>query len=543
MTPAVPVNERQPRTTRVNTVARPAPQQGLAASRTARHIGLLAWVLPLGILLLWCLGSHYRWMSEQILPSPLLVWQTLLELSREQLWTHLGVSLQRLSYGLLGGVAAGILLGALLGISSHAERLIYPTFSALAQIPTLAWIPLFMLLFGIGETLKLVVLIKAVIVPVSVHTLVGIRDAQPQLREAAAVLRLPGLLRLRRLLIPAALPSFMAGLRLALATGWSSLLAVELLASSEGIGYLMVWGRQLFMLDIVFVCILVIGLLGILLDRTLQWLDRRLIDWPHPPAAELRIRTTAHGWSRLHGWLLPLSLCVVWQLLLTLHWIDARVLAAPLDVLRCTWQGLVDGSLLHAMLQSLARAISGLLLGSSMGLLGGLLLGLWRPAERMLGPTLSALRQIAIFAWVPLLTAWFGLGELAKVVFVSLATFFPLLIATQRGVANLSPALDEAARALRLKPRQRLLQLILPGAAPAIFAGLRLALIFAWLSTIGAEYFMPSNGGIGSLMIGAQQLFRMDQVMAGMLLIGLTGALLNHFGLLLEARATRWRHV
>ena len=466
----------------------------------------------------------------------------MLELAQDELWLHLGFSLQRLAYGLLGGVAGGILLGTLLGISARAERLIYPSFCALAQIPTLAWIPLFMLLFGIGESLKLVVLIKAVIVPISLHTLVGVRDAQPTLREAAAVLRLPWTQRISRLLIPAALPSFMAGLRLALATGWSSLLAVELLASSEGIGYLMVWGRQLFMLDIVFVCILLIGLFGIFLDRGVQWLDQRLIYWPHPATAQLHLRGSARGWSRLEGWLLPLTLCAIWQLLLTLHWLDESILASPLDVLRSIYQGLADGSLLQAMGQSLVRALSGLLLGSSLGLLCGLLLGLWRPVERLCGATLSALRQIAIFAWVPLLTAWFGLGELAKVVFVSLATFFPLLVASQRGVANLSPQLDEAARTLRLNARQRLLRLILPGAAPAIFAGLKLALIFAWLSTIGAEYFMPSNGGIGSLMIGAQQLFRMDQVMAGMLLIGLTGALLNHLGLSLEARATRWRN-
>lgn len=142
---------------------------------------------------------------------------------------------------------------------------------------------------------------------------------------------------------------------------------------------------------------------------------------------------------------------------------------------------------------------------------------------------------------MPLLTAWFGLGEGAKQVFVGMAAFFPLLIATQRGIASLSPQLGEAARTLRLNLWQRLRLLVLPGAAPAIFAGLRLSLIYAWLGTIGAEYFMPSDGGIASLMIGAQQLFRMDQVMAAMLLIGLVGALLGTLGQRLESRATRWR--
>ncbi|MGL4318750.1 MAG: ABC transporter permease [Pseudomonas sp.] len=516
-------------------LAAPATRWSASAER------LLPWLLPLALLLLWQAASHYQWMSEQVLPAPALVWQTLLELGRGELWEHLAISLQRLAWGLLGGVASGVLLGSLLGASPRAERLIYPTFAALTQIPTLAWIPLFMLLFGIGETLKLVVLIKAVIVPVTIHTLVGVRDAQPRLREAAAVLRLPLHLRLWRLTVPAALPSFMAGLRLALATGWASLLAVELLASSEGIGYLMVWGRQLFMLDIVFVCILLIGLFGIVLDRGIQWLDSHLLHWPHPPTAEFRRAPAGRSGQRLQAWLLPLALLALWQLAGVFHWVDTAILATPLSVLQATWHGLADGSLGHGLLISLSRAIAGLLLGSSLGLLFGVLLGLWRPAERLLGPTFSALRQVAIFAWVPLLTAWFGLGEGAKLVFVGLATFFPLLIASQRGIAALSPQLDEAARALRLNRRQRLLRLVLPGIAPAIFAGLRLALIFAWLGTIGAEYFMPSDGGIASLMIGAQQLFRMDQVMAGMLLIGITGALLGSLGQLIEARATRWR--
>ncbi len=143
---------------------------------------------------------------------------------------------------------------------------------------------------------------------------------------------------------------------------------------------------------------------------------------------------------------------------------------------------------------------------------------------------------------MPLITAWFGLGEWAKAVFVALAAFFPLFIATQRSVATLSPQLTEAAQVLRLSLWQRLRKLVLPGAAPGIFAGLRLSLIYAWLGTLGAEYFMPSNGGIGSLMIGAQQLLQMDVIMAGMLLVGATGALINLLGQRLETRATRWRN-
>lgn len=513
------------------------PRQGWpAASR------VLPWLLPLGLFSLWWLASRNHWMSEQILPTPALVWSSARELATGELWGHLAISLQRLFWGLLAGIGAGALLGGALGFSRRLERLVFPTFGALAQIPTLAWIPLFMVFFGIGEVLKLVVLIKAVVVPVTLHTLVGVRDAQPKLREAAAVLRLPPALLLRRLILPAALPPFMAGVRLALATGWTSLLAVELLASSEGIGYLMVWARQLFMLDIVFVCILVIGLLGLLMDHGIGWLDRKLVSWPHPATAEFRRGPRYQGWQRLQPWLLPLALLAVWQWASTEQWVDANILPSPLAVLATTFDGLLDGSLLGGLGLSLKRTLGGLLLGASLGLGLGLLLGLSRLSERLLGPTLAAIRQIAIFAWVPLLTAWFGLGELAKWVFVALAAFFPLFIATQRSVAQLSPHLAEAAQALRLGLWQRLRRLVLPGAAPGIFAGLRVSLIYAWLGTIGAEYFMPSNGGIGSQMISAQQLLRMDLIMAGMLLVGITGALINALGQRLERYATRWRH-
>ncbi|WP_248732381.1 ABC transporter permease subunit [Pseudomonas sp. MWU13-2517] len=520
-----------------------APAKGAAPRWPNLGERLLPWLLPLTLFALWWLASRNHWMSEQILPPPSLVWSSAVELASGELWSHLAISLQRLFWGLLAGIGIGALLGALLGFSARAERLVFPTFSALSQVPTLAWIPLFMVFFGIGETLKLVVLVKAIVVPVTLHTLVGVRDAQPALREAARVLRLPSHLLIRRLILPAALPAFMAGVRLALAAGWTSLLAVELLASSEGIGYLMVWARQLFMLDIVFVCIVVIGVLGVAMDRGVGWLDRLWVHWPHPATAQIRRGPRYTGWQRLQPWLLPLLLLALWQVATQQAWVDPNILVSPWTVLHSAIAGVLDGSLSAALGKSLGRTLGGLLLGGGLGFAMGLWLGLSHRSERVLGPSLAALRQIAIFAWVPLITAWFGLGEWAKSVFIALAAFFPLFIATQRSVLNLSPQLREAAQVLRLNLFQRLHRLVLPGAATGIFAGLRLSLIYAWLGTIGAEYFMPSNGGIGSLMIGAQQLLRMDLIMSGMLLVGLTGATLNLIGQRIETRATRWRHV
>lgn len=503
---------------------------------------LQPWLLPLLVLIMWWVAADRHWMSEQVLPGPDLVWQTAVELATEELWRNLIISLGRLAAGLVAGIVAGAALGAWLGASRFAERLVLPTFSALAQVPTLAWIPLLMTFMGIGEALKLAVLVKAVIVPVTLHTLTGVRDAQPRLREVAAVLKVPAPTLILRVIVPAAAPSFMAGVRLALSAGWSALLAVELLASSEGIGYLMVWARQLFMLDIVFVCILVIGIMGACMDRGINWLDRRWVFWPHAALAQLPKSTARTGWQCLVPWLLPAGLLILWQTATWQAWLDPQLVASPQNVLGTLYEGLINGQLPLALGTSLGRTLGGLTLGGSAGVIFGLLLGTLPLAQRVLGPSFSALRQIAIFAWVPLLSAWFGLGEAAKWAFVAMAAFFPLFIATYRGVAHHSVQLHEAAQVMRLSPFQRLRWLILPGAAPAIFNGLRLGLIYAWLGTIGAEYFMPSNGGIGSLMIGAQQVLRTDLILSCMLLIGLAGSALNHLGLCLERRATRWRH-
>lgn len=507
----------------------------LVLSRTA-----MAWLVPAIMFALWVVASHYEWMPPQVLPAPSLVWQAAVDLAAEDLLANLWISIKRLFWGLASGVAVGVVLGALLGLSNVARQLIYPTFFALIQIPTLAWLPLFMVVFGIGEELKLAVIFKAVIVPITIYTMSGLADTQPKLREVARVLRLPPLLTLRTLIVPSALPAFMTGLRLAIAQAWISLLVVELLASSEGIGYLMVWGRQLFMLDIVFVCITIIAIMGYAMDRGIQWLDQRLLRWPRAATPELTL-PPATGWAKLLPWVLPVSLLVLWDWLSVSGRVDQNLLPAPTTVVHSLIEGIRDRTLVDAMWSTFVRAGAGLAIGGTLGVVLGMLLGLSRVADRLFGPTFATLRQVAAFAWVPLITAWFGIGEGGKIVFVALAAFFPMFVAAQHGVQNLSSQLDEVARMLRLNARQRLRVLVLPGAASALFSGLHLGLTYAWLSAIGAEYFMRSGEGIGTVLINAQQLALMEVVMSGMVLVGITGAALRVAGERIEARATRWR--
>lgn len=242
-----------------------------------------ALVFPALLLVLWQVAVNRHWVSAQILPPPSLVLESLLQLWHSgDLWRELSISLERVLIGFVLGSAAGLLLGIGMGLSRTLEAYVLPSFQAISQVPVLGWIPLLMMLVGIDESLKYLVIAKAVMVPITLNALAGIRNIPKGYLEVAQVYQLGLAQRLRRVILPAALPSLFTGVRFALTKGWIALVTVELLASSEGIGYLMVDGRQMFQLDLVIVGMLVIGVVGLLLDQGLAWVETRLQRWQRP---------------------------------------------------------------------------------------------------------------------------------------------------------------------------------------------------------------------------------------------------------------------
>ena len=241
---------------------------------------LLALALPATLLVLWQWVGANGWVAPQILPAPALVWDTFLELARGgELLDGLLISLQRIASGLALGGPLGLALGIWLGVSARARSHLEPTLRALFAVPTLGWIPILILIFGIDEALKVIVITKAVMVPVVLNTARGIRDIPLAYLEAARVLRLSRWTRLTRLTLPASLPTVFSGFRLGPSHAFISLIVVEMLAATEGIGYMMVWGRKLFQLDIVFVGIVVVGITGYALDVLLRRAERGLSRW------------------------------------------------------------------------------------------------------------------------------------------------------------------------------------------------------------------------------------------------------------------------
>lgn len=237
----------------------------------------LPFVLPLTALGIWQLGVVQGWVSPQVLPPLSYVYETLVELTRSgDLWLHAGASLQRVLVGFLLGAGLGALLGAAMGLSARLRELLLPTFNALVQIPVLGWLPFALLLFGIGEPLKYVLIAKAALVPVTLATLQVFREAPQGLVEVARVNGFSQRQIISGVVLPAGVPTLFTGLRLGFTKAWLSLVVVELVASSEGLGYLIVYGRQLFQLDLVMAAVVVVGAVGYAFDRGFDALERRL---------------------------------------------------------------------------------------------------------------------------------------------------------------------------------------------------------------------------------------------------------------------------
>ncbi|GAA1948251.1 ABC transporter permease [Kitasatospora viridis] len=235
---------------------------------------------PLALLGLWSAASATGALTPDVLASPAAVLRAVGELwGSGQLGDALAVSLTRSGLGLLFGLTAGLLLGTLTGLSRLGEELLDSPMQVLRTVPFLALVPLFMVWFGINETAKVVIIAVATTFPMYVNTAQGVRNTDRKLLEAVRSFGLGRIALVREVVLPAALPSLLAGLRLSMTLSVIALIAAEEINSTAGIGYLMTQAQNYARTDILAVCILVYGLLGLLADLLVRLLERVLMPW------------------------------------------------------------------------------------------------------------------------------------------------------------------------------------------------------------------------------------------------------------------------
>lgn len=241
---------------------------------------LLGLALPLGVALVWELAIRAGLSQGRLLPAPSTLLATLADLARNgDLALHIRATGARVAVGFALGVAAGTLLGALAGASALARALIDPTLQGLRAIPSIAWVPLFILWLGIFEASKVTLIAVGVAFPVYLGTLGAILSVDRKIIEVGRSFRLGRLELARRILLPAVLPHYVVALRSGLGLGWMFVVAAEFMGASEGLGYLLVDGQQLGKPAQIVAAILVFAVLGKLTDALLVIASAPLLRW------------------------------------------------------------------------------------------------------------------------------------------------------------------------------------------------------------------------------------------------------------------------
>ena len=243
--------------------------------------------------------------------------------------------------------------------------------------------------------------------------------------------------------------------------------------------------------------------------------------------------------GRLTPWLLPLLLLAAWQIGSRTGVISEDVLPAPLAVLKAAWSLTQSGELGHNIAISFRRAISGFVVGGGIAFALGLSNGVSRLSERLTDTTLQMVRNIPNLSLIPLVILWFGIEEEAKLFLTAFGVFFPVYINTFHGVRTVDAQLIEMGRSYGMTRWALFRRIVLPGALPSIFVGIRYALGIMWLTLIVSET-IAADAGIGHMAMQAREFMQTDVVVLAILIYAALGKLADSLVRVGERRALAW---
>ena len=241
---------------------------------------ILALVIPVIIITIWFYTTTYMAIPKGILPTIPDVGQTFLEMLKSgQLESDIAVSISRVLKGYCISVILGVTFGSLIGMYRPIKELFVPIITVIRQIPMIAWIPLIILWCGIGEVSKVVIIVLVAFFQILVNTQSGIESTPKGYIEVARLYKLGKWKTFIKVYLPHAIPQILVGLRLGLGGSWMAVVAAELIAATSGIGYRMSSARSNMQSNVVIVCMIVVGLVGVLMDRGIGVLFTTLTPW------------------------------------------------------------------------------------------------------------------------------------------------------------------------------------------------------------------------------------------------------------------------
>ncbi len=240
---------------------------------------LKAIFIPVLIILLCEYLVRTGWIEPYLLPAPSSLFESFRDLANGDLLIHVYTSTWRVFFGFFVGSALGLIFAIAVGLNHQIEDFLEPTFSAIKSIPSLAWIPLLLLWLGIDEASKITLIAIGAFFPTYTNTVSAIHGVDKKLIEVAKVYRLSYFQTIFQIVLPAASPGVLVGLRNSLSLAWMFMIAAELIAATQGIGYLLSDGRETSRPDIVIIAIILLAILGKLTDSLMKWIENWFLRW------------------------------------------------------------------------------------------------------------------------------------------------------------------------------------------------------------------------------------------------------------------------
>jgi sulfonate transport system permease protein len=241
---------------------------------------LLGIIPPVIIVFAWFWATNYGNVPQAILPKISSVWQAFLaNVKSGQLQNDLKESLNCVLKGYFCAAIIGIIVGSYMGMSKTVKHLLQPTITCIRSIPMIAWMPMIILWCGIGQKSKVVLIVIASVFPILVNTQSGMEGTPEGYVEVANLYKLNALQKFTRVFLPHALPQMLVGLKLGLSVSWMAVVGAELIASTAGIGYRLSNARSMMQSSVLILCMIVIGLIGILMDKIISTIFQALTPW------------------------------------------------------------------------------------------------------------------------------------------------------------------------------------------------------------------------------------------------------------------------
>lgn len=261
--------------------AKPGEQYGAPGNGSSTALSLLSIAF---FITLWTVATQLAWVKPLFLPSPQLVWAQLIEVSTEgfadaTLLTHIGWSALRVFGAFAIAVLTAVPIGILMGVNRVVRGIFDPLVEFYRPLPPLAYLPLVVIWMGIGESSKMLLIYLAMFAPLALSARAGVKSVAIEQIHAAYSMGATRAQVVRHVIMPAALPEVLTGMRIAIGFGWTTLVAAEMVAATAGLGFMVLSASKFMVTEVVIMGILVIGAMALAFDLSMRWLERRLVPW------------------------------------------------------------------------------------------------------------------------------------------------------------------------------------------------------------------------------------------------------------------------